>query len=114
MKPGEIYWVDLATGRRPGIVVSRESLNQGNYVVMVLCTTRRFAIRSKRPNCVQFQAGEFGMPGDCVAQCEAIYAFGEGRDRHRASGMIGRLDIARLRDAIKATGDVIDSDCEPN
>ena len=33
MKPGEIYWVDLAaTGRRPGIVVSRESLNQGNSV----------------------------------------------------------------------------------
>jgi hypothetical protein len=30
MKPGEVYWVDLATGRRPGIVVSRESLNQGN------------------------------------------------------------------------------------
>jgi len=28
MKPGEICWVDLATGRRPGIVVSRESLNQ--------------------------------------------------------------------------------------
>jgi mRNA-degrading endonuclease toxin of MazEF toxin-antitoxin module len=33
MKPGEIYWVDLATGRRPGIVVSRENLNQGNYVL---------------------------------------------------------------------------------
>src|SRR5271169_3308297 len=28
MKPGEISWVDLATGRRPGVVVSRESLNQ--------------------------------------------------------------------------------------
>jgi mRNA-degrading endonuclease toxin of MazEF toxin-antitoxin module len=61
MKPGEIYWVDLATGRRPSIVVSRGSLNQGNYVVMVLCTTRRFTIRSKLPNCVPFQAGEFGI-----------------------------------------------------
>ncbi len=73
MKPGEIYWVDLATGRRPGIGVSRESLNQGNDAVMVLCTTKRFAIRSKLPNCVPFQAGEFGMPSDCVAQREAIY-----------------------------------------
>ena len=62
MKPGEIYWVDLATGRRPSIVISRESLNQGNYVVVVLCTTKRFAIRSKLPNCVRFQAGEFGVP----------------------------------------------------
>jgi hypothetical protein len=30
------------------------------------------------------------------------------------SGMLGRLDAARLRDVIKAIGDVIDSDCEPN
>ena len=115
MKPGEIYWVDLATGRRPGIVVSRESLNQGNYVVMVLCTTRRFAIRSKQPNCVPFQAGEFGMPSDCVAQCEAIYALEKGEiDIASGIGIIGRLDTARLRDVIKAIGEVIDSDCEPN
>lgn len=113
MKPGEIYWVDLATGRRPSIVVSRGSLNQGNHVVMVLCTTRRFAIRSKLPNCVPFQVCEFVMPSDCVAQCEAIYALEKG-EIDIASGMIGRLDTARLRDVIKAVGDVIDSDCEPN
>jgi len=113
MKPGEIYWVDLATGRRPSIVVSRGSLNQGNHVVMVLCTTRRFAIRSKLPNCVPFRACEFVMPSDRVAQCEAIYALEKGVI-DIASGMIGRLDTARLRDVIKAVGDVIDSDCEPN
>ncbi|MGZ3381795.1 MAG: type II toxin-antitoxin system PemK/MazF family toxin [Isosphaeraceae bacterium] len=101
MKPGEIYWVDLATGRRPSIVVSRGSLNQGNHVVMVLCTTRRFAIRSKLPNCVPFRACEFVMPSDCVAQCEAIYALEKGVI-DIASGMIGRLDTARLRDVIKA------------
>ena len=113
MKPGEVYWVDLATGRRPGIVVSRESLNQGNYVVMVLCTTKRFVIRSKRPNCVPFLAREFGMPSDCVAQCEAIYALEKG-EIDIAFGTIGRLGVARLRDVIKGIGDVIDSDCEPN
>ena len=103
MKPGEIYWVDLATGRRPGIVVSRENLNQGNYVVMVLCTTKRFAIRSKLPNCVPFHAGEFIMPSDCVAQCEAIYDLEKG-EIDIASGTIGRLDATRLRDVIKAIG----------
>ena len=113
MKPGEIYGVDLATGHRPGIVVSRESLNLGNYVVMVLCTTKRFAIRSKLPNCVPFHAGEFGMPSDCVAQCEAIYALEKG-EIDIASGVIGRLDASRLRDVIRAIGEVIDSDCEPN
>jgi hypothetical protein len=80
---------------------------------MVLCTTKRFAIRSKLRNCVSFQAGEFGMPSDCVAQCEAIYALEKG-ETDIASGLIGRLDSARLRDIIKAVGDVIDSDCEPN
>jgi mRNA-degrading endonuclease toxin of MazEF toxin-antitoxin module len=113
MEPGEIYWVDLASGRRPGVVVSRAGLNQGNYVVMVLRTTARLAVRSRMPNCVPFQAGEFGMPRDCVAQCEAIYALEKG-EIDIASGMIGRLDAARLRDVIKAVGDVIDSDCEPN
>jgi mRNA-degrading endonuclease toxin of MazEF toxin-antitoxin module len=101
MKPGDIYPVDLATGRRPGIVVSRESLNHGNYVVMVLCTTKRFAIRSNLPSCVPFQA------------CEAIYALEKG-EIDNAAGMIGRLDAARLRDVVRAIGDVIDSDCEPN
>jgi mRNA-degrading endonuclease toxin of MazEF toxin-antitoxin module len=113
MKPGKIYWVDLAAGRRPGIVVSRESLNQGNYVVMILCTMQRVVIRSKLSNCVPFHAGEFGMPSDCVAQCEAIYASEKG-EIDIASGTIGRLDAARLRDVIKAIGDVIASDCEPN
>ncbi len=31
-----------------------------------------------------------------------------------AAGTIGRLDATRLRGAIRAVGDVIDSDCEPN
>jgi mRNA-degrading endonuclease toxin of MazEF toxin-antitoxin module len=113
MRPGEIYWVDLATGRRSGIVVSRESLNQGNYVVMVLSKTKHFALRSKLLNWVPFQAGVFGMLSDCVAQCQAIYA-SEKREIDIASGTIGRLDTARLRDVIKAIGDVIDSDCKPN
>lgn len=113
MKPGEIHWIDLATGRRPGIVVSRDSQNQENYVVMVLCTTTRFSIRSKLPNCVPFQTGEFGMPSDCEAQCEAIYAMEKG-EIDIASGMIGRLDAARLRAVLKAIDDGIGSDCEPN
>ena len=83
----KVYWVDLTTGRRPGIVVSRESLNQGNYVVMILCTAKRFAIRSKLPNCVPFHAGEFGMPSDCVAQCEAIYALEKGEIDIVSAGM---------------------------
>ncbi|MBM4069815.1 MAG: type II toxin-antitoxin system PemK/MazF family toxin [Planctomycetes bacterium] len=39
MRPGELYWADLDAGRRPLLVVSREELNRGNYVVAVLLTT---------------------------------------------------------------------------
>ena len=60
---------------------------------MVLCTTKRFAVHSKLPNCVPFQAGEFGRPSDCGAQCEAIYVLEKG-EIDIASGMIGRLDAA--------------------
>ncbi len=81
--------------------------------MIVRCTTKRFAVRSKLSNCLPFQAGEFGMPSDCVAQCEAIYALEKG-EIDIASGLIGRLDTAKLRDVIKAVGYVIDSDCEPN
>jgi hypothetical protein len=48
-----------------------------------------------------------------VAQCEAIYALEMG-EIDIATGPLGRLDVARLRGVIKAIGDVIDSDCEPN
>lgn len=83
MEPGEIYWADLGAGRRPVIVVSREDLNRGNDALVVLCTTQRIAIRSTLPNCVGFQAGDFGMPNDCVAQCEAIYALEKPRSTRR-------------------------------
>lgn len=113
MKPGEIYLVDLdAGGIRPGIVVSREDLNRGNYVVVVLCTSSKFAVRSQLPHCVPFQAGQFGFTKDCVAQCESIL-FIEKNRIHTAQGVIGVLDEGAMRDVIKAIGHVIESDCEP-
>jgi hypothetical protein len=40
--------------------------------------------------------------------------FVEKQDIDLATGLIGVLDDARLRDVIKAIGCVMDSDCEPN
>lgn len=113
INPGEIYWGDLATGRRPVVVVSREDLNRGNYVVAVLCTTVNFAVRSSLPNCVPFRAGEFGLPQDCVAQCEAI-TFVEKQDLDLQAGVIGTLDDGRMGEIVHALGHVFDSDCEPS
>jgi mRNA-degrading endonuclease toxin of MazEF toxin-antitoxin module len=113
MKPGEIYMADLDVGgRRPAIIVSREDLNQGSYVIVVLCTSANFAVRSGRPNCVPFRSGEFGFTKDCVAQCEAIL-FLEKTRLDLAQGVLGMLDDIRMRDIVKAVGYVMASDCEP-
>jgi mRNA-degrading endonuclease toxin of MazEF toxin-antitoxin module len=113
IRAGEIYSADFPqAGRRPVIVVSREDLNRGNYALVVVCTSSRLAVRRTLPNCVPFQAGEFGFTADCVAQCENMLTI-EITQLDLASGPSGTLDDIRLRDVIKAIGHVIESDCEP-
>jgi mRNA-degrading endonuclease toxin of MazEF toxin-antitoxin module len=113
MRPGEIYMADFGpAGPHPVIVVSREALNRGGYAVVVVCTSARFATRSKLPNCVPFRAGTFGFTADCVAQCENILSI-EKTQGDLAAGPVGVLDDSALRDVIKAIGDVLESDCEP-
>ena len=110
---GEIYIADLLlAGRRPVLVVSRESLNRGRYVVVVALTTARLADRRKLPNCVAFRAGEFGLTADCVAQCETIASIPIDR-LDMAARPLGKLDDPTLRSVIKSIGYVIESDCEP-
>ena len=113
IKPGEIYLADFPqAGRNPVIVVSREELNRGNYALVVVCTSARFAVRRTLPNCVPFQAGQFGFATDCVAQCENMLSV-EKAQLDLASGPEGVLDEVSLRDVIKAIGHVLESDCEP-
>ena len=99
--PGEIYVNDADMGRRPVVVVSREELNRGRYVVVVRLTSAKFAVRSTLPHCVPFRAGEFGLTKDCVAQAEAI-DFLPIADLDLNRGVIGVLDEARMRDVIRA------------
>ena len=58
IQPGEIDMADTDARRRPTIVVSREDLNRGHWVVAVLVTSTHFATRSQLPRCVTFAAGE--------------------------------------------------------
>jgi mRNA-degrading endonuclease toxin of MazEF toxin-antitoxin module len=113
IEPGEVYMADLAeAGPHPVIVVSRENLNRGHYVLVVVCTSARFAVRSKLPNCVPFRAGQFGFTTECVAQCENVLSI-DKTQLDVNGGPIGVLDERALRDVIKAIGYVLDSDCEP-
>lgn len=113
IEPGQTYIADLQdAGRRPVLIVSREQLNRGNYVVIVAFTTGRLDQRKTQANCVAFRAGEFGLSADCVAQCETVASVPVDL-LELSTGPLGRLDIATLRSVIKAIGFVIESDCEP-
>jgi mRNA-degrading endonuclease toxin of MazEF toxin-antitoxin module len=113
IRPGDVYMADHRTATpHPVIVVSREDLNRGRYVLAVMVTSTNYARRSTLANCVPFLAGEFGLTKDCVAQAETVAPY-ELSDLDLSSPL-GKLDDARLRDLIKAVGYVMDSDCEPN
>ncbi|MEM9754250.1 MAG: type II toxin-antitoxin system PemK/MazF family toxin [Planctomycetota bacterium] len=110
-RQGEIYFANLPeSGWRPVIIVSRDTLNRGNYLAVVGVTSKNFDRRRVLDNCVPFRAGEFGFTSDCVAQCETI------TNTHRRwfdPDPIGRLDTMTLRSVINAIGDVIAAECEP-
>jgi mRNA-degrading endonuclease toxin of MazEF toxin-antitoxin module len=112
IEPGEVFIADFPeAGPHPVIVVSREALNRGHYALVVVCTSSRFSLRSRLPNCVPFRAGQFGFTADCVAQCENILSI--DKRQLAEGGPIGVLDETALREVIKAIGFVIESDCEP-
>lgn len=87
-------------------------MNRGTYALVVVCTSARLAVRRTLANCVPFQAGQFGLTMDCVAQRENVLSI-EKSKLDLASGPIGVLDDISLRNVIKAIGYVLDSDCEP-
>jgi mRNA-degrading endonuclease toxin of MazEF toxin-antitoxin module len=113
VRPGEIHLAEFPeAGRHPVIVVSREELNRGDYVLAVFCTSARFAVRSKLPNCVPYAAGQFGFTADCVAQCENVLSI-EVSQLDLSAGPIGVLNESALRDVIRAIGYVLEAHCEP-
>ena len=113
IRPGEIYMADFAeAGPHPVVILSREELNRGRYALVVLCTSARFALRSKLPNCVPFRAGQFGFTVDCVVQGENLLSINAAQ-LDLSAGPRGTLDDTAFRDVVRAIGYVMDSHCEP-
>lgn len=106
-----IYYAETEGGKRPFVVVSRDELNRGHYVVAVPLTSAKYKIRRELPHCVPFKAGEFGLKFDCVAQAELI-TFIEVADVDRDTGAIGFIDDDRWREVVRAIGVMMDSECE--
>jgi mRNA-degrading endonuclease toxin of MazEF toxin-antitoxin module len=111
-RPGEIYLADTDAGKRPVVIVLREELNRGRWVVAVLITSTHFPTRSVLPHCVPLRAGEFGLTKDCVAQAETI-TFLAASELDLNAGALGVLDESRMRDLIRAVGNMMGSACEP-
>ena len=112
-KPGEIYWAYVeGSPPRPVVVVSREILNRGNYIVAVQFTSSKYSSRRSLPNCVPFRAGMFGLEKNCVAQAESIPLVDKG-DLNLEAGALGTLDTETMRTMVRAIGYVIEADCEP-
>ena len=87
--PGEIYMADFEDiDPHPMVVVSREELNRGSWVVAALITSKRFEERSKLSNCLALRSGEFGLSRDCVIQCESIFSLRRELFREK----LGKLD----------------------
>lgn len=107
-RQGEIYL--LKGYNRPVVVVSREELNRGKYILGIPTTSAQFESRRLRPSCVAFRRGEFGFTADCVAQAELLSAIPTSQvDSWR--GPIGKLDSAALRNLVRAVGHVLESLC---
>ena len=91
IQPGEVYMADFGpAGPHPVIVVSREELNRGRYALAVVCTSARFAVRSKLSNCVPFRAGDFGFTVNCGTVREhPFHRSGAARLSNRTDGDLG-------------------------
>jgi mRNA-degrading endonuclease toxin of MazEF toxin-antitoxin module len=113
IEQGQVFQADFPNvGPHPVVVISRESLNRGHYVLVAVLTSSRFAVRKSLPSCVPIHAGRFGLTADCVVQCENILSIDKARlDLDR--GLLGRLDDTTIREVVKAIGHVLDSECEP-
>lgn len=107
-KIGEIYRTCLA-GDHFVVIVSREELNRGDYVVVVPVTSQHFARRSALRNCVSFRTGRFGFVKDCVAQAENVTLM----EKTDLIEQVGAIDVESMREVVRALGFVFDAECEP-
>lgn len=113
---GDIYYCfdrGKSTNHRV-LIVSREELNRGNYVVTVAFTSKRLKDRKELPNCVFFPAGsQTGLDEDCVMQGESI-TMTPWTELDVHSGLLGRVEEDKMEEVIAAIGDVMAASCFRN
>lgn len=115
MKRGEIYWASLLprsgseqSGRRPVLVLSRNSFNQElrwqSVIVVPLSTSSAQAKRG--PTAVLLPAGSGGLAKVSAALCHQITTL----DRSKLDKCIGLLPIELLKEVEKGLKIAVDID----
>lgn len=103
---GEVWWVTLdptvgreQAGRRPGLVVSVDALNQSaaELVILLPITTREKGVRSH----VEIPAGEAGLATRSFAKCEDIRSVSTERLITR-QGRVQPATFAAVEDRLRA------------
>jgi mRNA interferase MazF len=93
VRRGDVYDVRFdpiegseAAGRRPAVIVSRESFNVTSPNVIVVPCTRHREGRRLYPSQVLLRAGHGGLDADTIAQGELVRSLSKGRLlRHRGA-----------------------------
>jgi len=104
-KPGMIYRLHDDGGLikdRPVLIVSREEINGGDYVVTVPFYSSGLAKKREMPQCVFFGAGAAGLEVDCVAKIDEIRVTAKSEiDFGRGSmGVVSKRQMALIFQAL--------------
>ena len=107
---GDVFYAPFGEGKpRPVVVVSRDDLNRGDYVVVVPFTTQKLENRGVLQFCVLFKAGESGLAQDCVAKTDEI-TFVSVTELDWKRGRVGRVLAARMKEIVRAVRYMIRDD----
>ena len=112
MKRGEVYWVRLdpiegseQAGARPGVIVSRDAINQYSPVVIICPLTSARPLTRLYPSDVLIRAPEGGLQVDSVVLTLQVRAVAKSRLQQR----LGQLEpdtMAQVDRALKITLDL--------
>lgn len=101
----ELYWLKdggtEAEKNRPIVIVSRDDLNAGNSVLAVPFYSQQLEKRRNQKFCASFNAGDGGLPKDCVAKCDEITLLDKD-DIDFVRGRMGRFNGPQMERVIKS------------
>lgn len=107
---GEIYWADLEPtvgreqrGRRPVLILSKDSLNRLPLTLLVMIGTGAERIPRRFPTDLWVTALESGLPKDSVFMGLQMRSV----DRSRLGPRVGRLSAARILEAAEIVRQVM-------